>query len=605
MNKDWISATQVIVKDGVNSGFTPDQIGVSQMAWAENVTIRNGKQKTRTYKLVQRAVLPKGLVQGGGYFSRDNGQFIVSIWGQIWRILVNANNVEVDQIPLEFRNSALRTQAWMCETAGSFLIQDGESACIIYDGSTARRADPFANEVPLGRQMAYGNGRLVVAVNGSWVVAGNITSQVFGSELIFTETEYLSGGGAFLFNQPITALAFLPVNNTFSGYGSLLVMGERFVNSLAMQITARDEWAAYQGFEQVVLPNIGSCAQDVVIGVNQDLYFRDPFGEIWSVRSASSDQGSPGNAPLSREIARIVDFETDTSLPLSSGIYFDGRMLFLASPFNNRFGGASFKSIISLDAAPLATMRGKAQPAYDGVATGLNFQRLLTGQIAGQSRAFVISTDDNGGNTLWEIVKSAEDDAYLSSELELTPNPVTSYTESRLEDFGNPGKLKQIVRCDIWPTDIKGEVTITVYWRADSRTQWQYWDEFTVCANMDNADGEWKDLASQERSRVKTLTAPQTNDDIDNLQTDVGFEFQVRIVKRGDCLINRVKLWAKGDLDELAYADRPLEADCKQNVIVNNTVNYSIPVQEIGTPYVNQDGVPYVDSFGVPYYQPI
>jgi hypothetical protein len=590
MNKNWAPATQVIVKE---------------MAWAENVTIRNGKPRTREYKLVQRALLPKGLVQGSGYFSRDSGQFIVSIWGQMHRILINANNVEVDEIPLEFRNSSLRTQAWMCETAGSFLIQDGESACIIYDGSTARRADPFANEVPLGRQMAYGNGRLCVAVNGSWVVVGDITTPVFGSELLFTETEYLNGGGAFLFSRPITALAFLPVNNTFSGYGSLLVFGEKFVNSLAMQVTARDRWAEIDGFEQVVLPNIGSCAQDVVIGVNQDLYFRDPFGEVWSVRSASSDQGSPGNAPLSREIARVVDYETDTSIPLSSAIYFDGRMMFLANPFNNRFGSASFKSIISLDAAPLASMRGKAQPAYDGVATGLNFQRLMVGQIAGQSRAFVISTDDNGGNTLWEIVKSAEDDAYFDEDLVLTSSPVTGYTESRLEDFGNPGKLKQIVRCDIWPTDIRGEVTITVYWRADSRTQWQLWDTFTVCADMDNADNEWKDLAAQERSRVKTLTAPQTNDAIDNLQTDVGFEFQVRIVKTGDCLINRVKLWARTDLDEPAYADRPLDADCQQNVVVNNNVSYSIPVQEIGTPYVNQDGVPYVDSFGVPYYQPI
>lgn len=604
MNKDWYSATQVIVKDGVNSGFTPDQIGVSQMAWAENVTVRNGKPKTRPYKLVQRALLPKGLVQGAGYFSRDNGQFILSIWGQLWRVLVNANDVQIDQIPLEFRNSALNLQAWMCETAGSFLVQDGESNCIIYDGSTARRADPYLNEVPLGRQMAYGNGRLVVAVNGSWVVAGDITTPVFGSELIFTETEYLNGGGAFLFNRPITALAFLPVNNTFSGYGSLLVMGEKFVNSLAMQITARDEWANTEGFEQVVLPNIGSCSQDVVIGVNQDLYFRDPFGEIWSVRSASSDQGSPGNAPLSREISRIVDFETDTSVPLSSGIYFDGRMLFLASPFNNRFGGASFKSIISLDAAPLASMRGKAQPAYDGVATGLNFQRLMVGQIAGQSRAFVISTDDNGGNTLWEIVKSADDDAYFSSELTLTPNRVTGYTESRLEDFGMPGRIKQLMRCDIWPTEIKGDVQIRVYWRADYRTQWQFWDEFEVCADMDNADDEWKDLAQQERGRVKTLTAPQTNDSLDNLQTDVGFEFQVRIVKTGDCLINRVKLWAK-PLDEPAYADRPIDAECKQNVVVNNSIPYSIPVQEIGTPYVNQDGDGYVDQFGVPYYQPI
>jgi hypothetical protein len=227
----------------------------------------------------------------------------------------------------------------------------------------------------------------------------------------------------------------------------------------------------------------------------------------------------------------------------------------------------------------------------------------MVGQIAGQSRAFVISTDDNGGNTLWEIVKDAVADAAFDADLVLVNNPVTSYTESRLEDFGAPGRIKQLMRCDIWPTQIVGSVSFRVYWRADYRTQWQFWDEFSVCANMDNADNEWKDLAQQERGRVKTLTAPTTNDALDNLQTDIGFEFQVRIVKVGQCLINRVVLYALPK-DELAYADRPMEADCKQNVIVNNTVSYSIPIQEIGTPYADQVGNVYVDQFGVPYYQP-
>lgn len=115
MDKSWLAAIQVVVKDGVNSGLTPDLIGQQQMAWAENITIRDGKARGRTYKLVQRATMPKGLVQGAGYFSPDNGQFVVSIWGQLWRILVNANNVVIDPIPLGFRNSAVRPVAWMCD----------------------------------------------------------------------------------------------------------------------------------------------------------------------------------------------------------------------------------------------------------------------------------------------------------------------------------------------------------------------------------------------------------------------------------------------------------------------------------------------------------
>lgn len=597
MNKDWIPVTQVVTNEGVNSSFRPDQIGAAQMAWAKNITIRDGKPRTRTYKFIQRGLLPTGMVQGAGYFSRDGGKFVVSIWGQLWRVLINGTTVSVDQIPLDFRNSSTERQAWMCETAGSFLIQDGQSDCIIYDGSTARRADPLLNEVPLGKQMAYGNGRLCVAVNENQVKAGDITTQVFQSELKFTETNYLNGGGAFLFTYPVTALTFLPVNNTFSGFGSLLVHGRSFLNSLAMQITARDAWSSTNGFEQVVLP-FGSCAQDVCIKVNQDVYFRDQNGEIWSVRSASSDQGSPGNAPLSREVSRIVDFETEQLVQYSSAIYFDNRLLFLASPISNQYGNASFLNVISLDASPLATMRGKQPPAYDGAAEGLQFVRLMAGRIHGVNRAFAISTDE-GGNRLWEIVPNADADAYFDDSGDLTKYPVQSQQETRRFVFGVTPT--QLMRLDLWPAEIEGEVAVQIYYRADNRTKWQFWDSFSMCATMENADDQWLNLNVQERGRVKSLTAPTVNDDMDNQQADIGFGFQIRAVWQGQMLIDRMTAYAR-PLSDTAYSNIPdLETACIKNSVANNELTYSIPSGSQGSTYTDQTPDVYVDSFGNQY----
>lgn len=598
MQKTWASITQVVAHEGVNSSFRPDQIGQAQMSWAKNVTIRDGKPRTRQYKFVQRATLPAGMVQGAGYFSRDGGKFILSIWGQLWRVLVNANNVTVDSIPLVFRNSSTNKQAWMCETAGSFLIQDGQSDCIIYDGSTARRAVPALNEVPLGRQMAYGNGRLCVAVSGNKVKAGDITTQVFQSELKFTETNYLNGGGSFLFTYNITGLAFLPSNNTFSGYGSLLVFGTQFMNSLHMEITARDRWSTTDGFEVVVVP-IGTCGQDTIIKVNQDLYFRDAQGEIWSVRSASSDAGSPGNAPLSREVSRIVDFETEQLVQYSSAVYFDNRLLFLASPVVNRYGSASYQNIISLDAATLATMRGKQPPAYDGVAEGLQFVRLMSGRIQGVNRAFAISTDDDGENRLWEIMPAAEADAYFNDSGVLTPYRVQGQFESRRFVFGET--LHKLMRLDLWPCEVAGEVDVQVYYRTDNRSQWRFWSEFSMCATMDNADDEWLNLEAQERGRVKSLTMPDTNDEIESMANNVGFGFQVRVVWQGQMLLDRLTIYAN-DLQESAYSNIPdLAVACVKNSVVNNQLSYAIPVGSQGSAYTDQDLNVYVDSFGNQY----
>jgi hypothetical protein len=608
MDDSWRPQDQVVLNDGINSGFRPDQIGQNQAAWAQNVTIRDGKPRTRDYKFVQRATLPKGLLQGWGFYSVQGGSFVVSIWGQLWRLIVNGNNVSVVSIPLDWRNSETIRQAWMCETAGSLVIQDGQSAAIIFDGSTARRAGN--NEVPRGTSMAYGNGRLAVVVFGNQVMVGNITTNLFQSELQFTETTYLSGGGSFLFPKAVSGLAFLPINNTNTGLGSLIVFGQRFANSLRLDVTARELWDQIPGFEQVVLP-VGAAGQNCIVPVNQDLYWRDSNGNIWSLRSAQWDAMSPGNAPISREVSRIVDFETSALLPFSSGIFDNNRLLMLGSPLLNVYGNPSFLDIISLDAAALATMRGKAPPAYDGVACGLAFTALMHGDIENQSRSFAISTDADGENRLWEILPAEKTDfAYISvgtanaytAIAKLTPIPVTSFVETRRFDFGMPGMKKQIVRVDLWPTDIEGSVTMTVYWRADNRTQWQLWGSVSVCADMDNADGEWLDLASQERGRIKTLTAPDNIDVIDNQRADMGYGFQIRIVWTGSMLLDRIKLWAKSDIPESSYSEvSNLSSACVQNVVTNNGISYAIPFGGLGGSYTDQNGNVYADQNGTPY----
>lgn len=610
MKQDWIQTMQEVFVDGVNTANRPNRIGQYQLPWLANGSVRDTAVKSRGNALVQRTTLPKGRVQGHGYFSRDGGYFIVSIWGQLWRILITGNNVSFDMIPLEFRNSSILPECWMCETDGSFLVQDGQSDCIIYNGSTARRSNPLNQEVPLGKQMAYGSGRLWVAVDDVTLQAGDISDGTFQSELKFTETEYLSGGGAFYFKKPIKGLAFLPSNNTNTGFGSLCVFGDEYVNTMRAEITSRDLWSQIPAFEVVALPFIGAAGQGCIIAVNQDLYWRDTNGNIWSLRQAISDNLGPGNSPISREVSRITDFETKTLLPNCTGIYFDNRIIFTSSPYYNLFGAAGYRKLIALDVAPTSTMRGKGLPAYDGEWNGLEFSRVMEGIINGKKRAFCISTDDDGENRFWEFVTSERDDAsYLNTGtgngIVLTPNRVSTYAEFRRFDFGDPASKKRLVRFDIWPTELAGECDVTVYWRTDNRTQWQTWGSFSVCSQVDNAvGGAWLDLAKQERGRVKTLTAPSLTDPISKLDQTVGFTFQVRVAWRGRMLIDRIKIWAAPCVEKQYSELQDLSPECIRNSIVNNQLSYVIPLGGLGDPYTNQHGEVYVDQFDIPYTEP-
>lgn len=67
-------------------------------------------------------------------------------------------------------------KCYLCQAERFLIIQDGVSHPLIFDGYSVRRADSFGIPcLPTGKQMAYGHGRLFVAVNdGAEIVAGDI-----------------------------------------------------------------------------------------------------------------------------------------------------------------------------------------------------------------------------------------------------------------------------------------------------------------------------------------------------------------------------------------------------------------------------------------------
>lgn len=558
----------------------PDEIDIAQAAWARNCSLRGGKPQTRP-AMVERLVLPIGIVQGASYYSFSDGMLILAIAGRLYRVQAAGNEFTYYELvdPLHGPNSAFLPECWMQETNGSFIVQDGQSDAIIYDGNLPRRAIREQLEVPLGRQMAYGNGRLYVAVNGNELVAGDIETAAYQSELKFTETTYLLGGGAFYFPRKLSALAFLPRNDTATGYGNLTVFGNDFAKAVRSTVP-RDLWATTDEMVTDVLNDIGAISHGSIVAVNQDLYFRDGEGQIRSLRGSRVDQQSPGNAPLSREVSRIVDHEATSRLATGSGIYFDNRLLLTASPFINSYNNTSFKHLVSLDFAPLAGMRGKSPPAYDGQWEGLSFQRLVKGKLRGTTRAFAITTAESGENRLWEIMPQQRADASVFSSI-LVTNPIRASVEYRRFHFDAKGQRKRLERCDIYLSKIDGPATVTVYWRADGSQAWIRWDEFTVCAQTTDAEGAephtFKNLVPQHRAQMRTLTIPDAVNDITQHARQIGFDFQIKLGWTGALQIDRVVLGAKlVDSPEFANRDE-LPADCSYEDVTDDETDYAIP----------------------------
>lgn len=601
MASKWSSWCWQTCPGGVSSAVTPELLPQSQFAWGYNVAVRGGKPHTRP-PFVERPCggLPRGLMQGASYFGVQGGMIVVSIGGSIYRIRIGQNVFSWETIPLTFRNSGILKQVWMQQTIETLVIQDGQSAPILYNGSTARRAGP--TEVPRGKMMAYGNGRLWVAINQNELVAGDIRQRTPGSELFFTETNYLAGGGALFFARGITGMQFIPVTGA-ADFGTLMVFGSDNAESIRADVTTRDQWGM-PGFVTNVFRDIGASGGWSISQVNQDLYWRDSHGNIRSLANSISTNNSPGSTPISREVTRLVGYDSDSLLPWVSSVYFDNRLLMTSSPYLNISGGVSFRDLVSLDFSPISTMQVKAPPAYDGQWTGIpGIGQIVTGQFNGVNRCFIISSDEEGENRLWEVLSEGQgrDDIAVSCGSGLiTESRIESFLEYPSVNFSVEKIRKTLQRCDVWLSGIDGEVDLQVFWRPDNAQQWTAWDEGApVCAKTTdaatNAPHTWKNLLPEQRPQIKTFTIPDNVDAVTTYALQTGFYFQIRIVIRGKARVEKVMLHATYD-DDPDYRGE-VSAECIENNVTDNEIHYQIPTSSgflavSPTDPFNPEGIP-------------
>ena len=519
----WLSDTQATVLDGMNRGREPELISEQQAALLRNVSIRGGRVRSRP-RIVKRMSLPNGLMQGASIFNASS-QIVASIGGKFYVIDPKAWTAE--QKNATDLNSSKQPRVWFAETVGSIVMQDGQSKPYIYDGADFRRAD--SNEVPVGKAMAFGNGRLAVVVNSGYDVRiGDIRQPDHQSELKFTETYNLLGGGDFAFESQVKALAILPVIDTGSGQGALVVGTDSAVYTMKTQISQRDLWGEV-GFQTILLPTRGISGANAVVAVNQDLYFRSSDG-LRSVRSSTADYDAPGLAPLSVELRHRFDYDTPFLLEDASVVCFDNRLLCTHSPFI--YGPRSMaQGLVAFNFDSLSGRGQKSPPAYDGEWDGILIAELFTGRISGTERCFILGRDLDGTNGLWEILRE--------NAVQVGDEPTQAF-ESRVLFGDAPGTLKHLRRCDLMFSDIRGGLNVRAYFKPNKYPYWVRWDEFTVDAPPTQS---WGSVVPQHRTLLSTRSPIEELDPTTARLISCSTGFQVRIEWDGQARLDYLQVF--------------------------------------------------------------
>lgn len=465
-------------------------------------------------------------------------------------------------------NSPVLRQAWFQQTEQYMVIQDDQSKPIIFDGSTSRRAKP--GEIPTGSAMAYGRGRLWVAVNqGRDYVAGDIVGGPTGV-LGYTENTFLAGGGAFhvpLNAGRIRAMKFVMNLDTSLGQGPLQVLCDRAIFSCNAP-TVREQWAVMTDpIQTVSMINFGGMSHAGTVVVNGDLFYRARDG-IRSFIIARRDFGMWGNTPISREMRRILDNDTQALLVHSSGVYFDNRLLMTCTP-QPGLNGIRHKGIVALDFDRLTTMQQKAPPAYDGLWTGINPTVLVTGLFGGTQRCFAFAIgrratvpgepepelDDvrfyDGQNQLFEILKQDNSSMLLDNGC----RPVDWVIESKSFSFPRAGGLsglKSLEGAEVWVSEFHKQVDFTLQYRPDQHPCWEDWANKTICVKSDQcdeeADGACDSITAGNMMGFKTRLSfgkpADGNNTADEKAINVGYSFQLRLSGSGYAELNRIVMYA-------------------------------------------------------------
>lgn len=575
------------IQRGINSGLAPVSLGIDQLAFATNTTFRNGYATNRPgwskIDLVfdddddedLQTHFEDNIFQGASSFERRN-QIVTMIGGRLFRITVDSWNV-MDVSTDGDLNPSNRYRAWFAEAEDFLIAQDGQSAPWLFDGSTAMRSDVFGydgnRQVPAGQAMVYSGGRLVTTLTDprSFVVgdivggdSGTALYNFRDSVLYFTENEIMNGGGSFstpINAGPINALRPVAQVDTSTGQGPTQIFTTLGVFSLNAP-TDRAQWATVNfPIGTVSMIQAGSLSDRATVNVNGDIWFRALDG-IRSFIVARRDFTSWVNAPMSREMSRILDRDDRNLLSYSSCALFDNRMMMTVQPYRSWGHGIVHRGLAVMDFAPLSFMTTRVNPVWEGAWCGLQILQIFTGTFNGVERCFIFALNTEDKIELWEVSRDAKHDSLDGDDVEIEWSLETgAYTFPRgpSSEYATPGReLQSLDGGELFVDSIDGTVDFTLEYRPDQYPCWLDWHSWQVCSTMAECGEEGSTACvtpmpyRQQYRKPFRIPKPEPDcDSVVNKTMNVGREFQVRLEMTGSCRIKRLELVAHDEQEDV------------------------------------------------------
>jgi len=562
---DWSFGVDSGKVTTIASNLMPNGLKRNQLAWLTNATVRGGGITQRTgWKPLTTVTTGAALYQGGILYENSlqagNPYLLLSISGILYQVRVDTDNSVHDVSTLPGLNDPPDAPQAFFVQGEEFAVKqagDGVTLPLFWDGNALRRSAGLpGGELPAATCMDYFMGRIWYA-QGRQYTAGDIVLGPSGTapyslrDAILKVTENplaLAGDGFIVPTQDgiIRALHHSANMDTSLGEGQLFTFTRKAIYSLTVPVKRADWILSTEPLQKVVQNKNGSYGDRGIVNANGDLFYQSSDG-IRSLFVSQRSFSEWSNLPISSNINRLLNFNNREFMRFSSGIYWDNRLYQTALPEMTDVGVA-FKGIAVLDFDLISSLQEKSPPAWEGMLNGEDILQLFSGDFGGRDRAFaVVRSRVDGSIQVWELDASTRHDN--------TDSRVEWFFETPAWTFGKEFELKRLDGLEIWLDRIYGTVELTVEYRPDGATCWNFWNRTKFCSARTTCENVVENICyPQEGYAVQgegdkfslnfpTPPAPDCQT-LNNRPTNLGFQFQLRVTIKGWCRVRGVMVFA-------------------------------------------------------------
>lgn len=476
--------------DGARSAVGDDQAEI-----LVNATVRDGRAEPRpAFKKVDHGWqgesqlhFERGIIQGSGYYDGPHG-------GR-WIYIADGHILSFDPRESVFKNVSpngerpfhpLARHAYVEQRGKWMVCQDGINPPVYLEGDSAIVNSDAFNGIPIGKSMADGWHRLVVAsANGRRLYISDHEFDPYkDTELLgqpkplqFTDDATYFGNARY-FEVPrklgkITGATFAPSFSSQNDWGPLLVFCQNGTRAYQMQVP-REDWLS-QDIGATILPTIGASSHGSIVARGNDVLFSDQNGRIQSFKAAIARRDDRRIEPIDDPVWPLYRDENPRYRSSRKSTQFDDRIIFTVWPESVTLGNGRqairHRGFVVLEEDHISDRVF----VWGGLWTGIYPVAIDSGGMHGETadspeeRCFAVSLDPDGINRLYEIAKKPGPD--------LMPEPrrVPMWIVPRWLDYESPFRTKSIQAAALQLTDMAGRVSISGWWQSSNKPHPAKW----------------------------------------------------------------------------------------------------------------------------------